>query len=176
MRICEAKPAEIDAVVRVERLAFRRDDEPRFVAELLRDPTARPSLSLLAYDGPKPVGHALFTRAQLAGSSRNIDSALLAPLAVVPPFQRQGVGRALIERGADTLATAGVRLLFVLGEPAYYTRCRFVPAIPLGLDAPYPIVPAEAWMVRALAPGLLGITQGTVAVAASLRRPEYWRE
>lgn len=176
MHICEAKPEEIDAVFRIERLAFARDDEPHLVAALLRDSTARPSLSLLAYDGPKPVGHALFTRAELVGSSLSIASALLEPPAVVPRSQRQGVGPALIERGADLLATAGFRLLFVLGDPAYYTRCRFVPAIPLGLHAPYPIVPAESWMVRALAPGLLGTSEGTVAVAASRGRPEYWRE
>lgn len=48
MRIAEATPAEIDAVLRVERLAFARDDEPRLVAALLADPTAQPSLSLLA--------------------------------------------------------------------------------------------------------------------------------
>ena len=41
---------------------------------------------------------------------------------------------------------------------------------------PYPIVPEEAWMVRSLAPNLLGTVKGTVTCAASLARPEYWRE
>jgi putative acetyltransferase len=106
----------------------------------------------------------------------DIACSILAPLAVVPAFQRRGVGRALIEHGARVLAESGVKLIFVLGDPAYYTRCGFGPATPHGLRAPYPIVPEEAWMVRSLVPGLLGKVEGTVACAASLARPEYWRE
>ena len=135
MRIVEASPAEIDVVLRVERLAFSRDDEPHLVSALLRDQTAQPSLSLLAYEGEWPVGHILFTKVALVGSSRSVPSAILAPLAVVPESQRQGVGRALIERGASVLAGCDVQLLFVLGDPAYYTRCGFVPATPYGLHA-----------------------------------------
>lgn len=176
MRILETGAGEIDAVLGVERSAFSRDEEPGLVAAPLRDPMARPSLSLLAYVAEDPVGHALFTQAALAGSSRDVPAAILAPLAVVPEFQRQGVGRALIERGASRLAESGVQLLFVLGDPAYYTRCGFVPAGQYGLHAPYPVVPGEAWMVRSLAPNVLGTVHGDVTCAASLAKPEYWRE
>jgi putative acetyltransferase len=176
MRIVEASDAELDLVMHVERVAFARDEEPRLVAELLRDPTAQPSLSLLAYEAERPVGHILFTKVALVGAPLNVSSSILAPLAVLPEFQRHGVGRALIEHGADLLAKSGVRLLFVLGHPDYYGRARFVPAIPFGLRAPYPIVPEDAWMVRSLAPDLLGTVAGTVACATCLARPEYWRE
>ena len=157
-------------------MAFARDDEPRLAAALIRDPTAQPSLSLLAYETERPVGHALFTKVTVSGDLRSIPAAILAPLAVVPASQRQGVGRALIERGASVLAGSGVQLLFVLGDPAYYARCGFVPATPYGLHAPYPIVPEEAWMIRSLAPDVLGTVSGTVTCAASLARLEYWRE
>ncbi len=176
VRIVEASPAEHDVVLRVVRSAFSRDDEPLLVAALLRDRTAQPSHSLLAYDAEQPAGHGLFTNVTLAGGARTVRCAILAPLAVVPESQRKGVGRALIERGASVLAGAGVQLLFVLGDPAYYTRRGFVPATPYGLHAPYPIAPEEAWMVRPLAPELLGVLNGTVACAESLTRPEYWRE
>lgn len=176
MRISRAAPADIDAVLRVERLAFARDDEANLVAALLRDPTAEPRLSLLAYRSERPVGHVLFTAVAIAGAPAGVSAAILAPLAVVPECQRQGIGRALIERDAGLLADSGVQLLFVLGDPAYYTRHGFVPAGPHGLKAPYPIVPAAAWMVRPLAPGLLGRVDGDVRCAASLARPAYWRE
>lgn len=84
--------------------------------------------------------------------------------------------RALIENGAARLAKAGVQLLSVLGDPAFYTRCGFGPALPLGLHAPYAIEPAAAWMVRALAPGVLGKVQGTVACAKAMATAGYWRE
>lgn len=176
VRVVEAGHADIDAVLSVERAAFARDDEADLVAALLRDPTARPSLSLLAFVETRPVGHALFTRVALAGASGNVRAAILAPLAVLPDFQRRGIGRALMERGASLLAASGVQLLFVLGEPSYYTRSGFVPAIPWGLRAPYPIVPEAAWMVRPLVPGLLGMVTGVVSCAESLAKPEYWRE
>ena len=176
MRIIEATEAEIDAVLCVEHEAFASDNEPQLVAELLRDPTAQPVLSLLAYESDRPIGHILLTRAALIGSPLHVSCSLLAPLAVIPAYQRQGVGRALIEHGAGLLAAAGVQFLFVLGHPDYYTRRDFLPAIPRGLHAPYTIVPEEAWMVRPLEPGLLGTIKGTVACASSLAKPHYWRE
>lgn len=175
IRIATATDANLDAVLRIEREAFRQDDEANLVAALLRDPTAQPLLSLLAYDDDRPIGHVLFTRVTL-DSHPAVSCSILAPLAVIPAFQRRGVGRALIEHGARMLAESGVTLLFVLGDPSYYTRCGFGPAIPYGLRAPYPIVPEEAWMVRSLVPGVLGTVEGTFACAASLARPEYWRE
>ncbi|MCB1982923.1 MAG: N-acetyltransferase [Rhodoferax sp.] len=188
MRIVEATPADTPTALTVEREAFGRDDEAALVAALLHDTTARPCLSLLAYDGEQAVGHALFTRVSLIGAgpdnrgtydaadARELRCAILAPLAVVPAAQRRVVGRALIEAGAARLAAAGVQLLFVLGDPAYYTRCGFGPALPHGLHAPYPIEPAAAWRVRALAPGVLDAVQGSVACAESMAAPEYWRE
>ena len=176
MRIVQAGPADFNALLSVERAAFARDDEAELVAALLQDPTAQPSLSLLAFMVNKPVGHVLFTNVVLAGASRHVPVAILAPLAVLPEFQRQGVGRALIEQGASMLTASGVQLLFVLGDPAYYTRCGFVPAATYGLCAPYPIVPEEAWMVRPLAPNILGSVTGVITCAESMAKPEYWRE
>lgn len=176
MRIVEATQADLDVVLRVEREAFGRDDEAQLVAALLRDPTAQPVVSLLAWEGDRAVGHVLFSRVTLVGAPANVSCAILAPLAVVPSFQRQGVGRALIEHGAERLARSGLKLIFVLGDPGYYTRHGFSPAIAQGLHAPYPIVPEEAWRVRPLVPGLLGTVSGTVACASALAPPEYWRE
>jgi len=176
MRIVEAGERQRDHLMEVERHAFVGEEVPRLVAELLLDPTARPSLSLLAYEGPRPVGHVLFTRATLAGRSKDVPSRILAPLAVVPGFQRQGIGRALIERGAEILTESGIKLVFVLGHPGYYPRCGFEPATPRGLLAPYPIEPEEAWMVRALDPQVLDAVCGTVGCAKAMDSPGYWRE
>ena len=101
---------------------------------------------------------------------------ILAPLAVLPAFQRQGVGQALIEHGASTLTATGVQLLLVLGEPASYTRCGFVSPHPYALRAPYPIVPEQPWMVRPLSADVVDSVTGVVRCADSLTKPEYWRE
>ena len=69
--------------------------------------------------------------------------AILAPLAVVPDAQGQGIGGALIEHGLSLLQRSGVGLVFVLGHPGYYPRHGFEPAGRLGFDAPFPILDGE---------------------------------
>ena len=175
MRIAEATSADVAHVLMVEREAFGEPDVAELVADLLEDATAQPLLSLLAWEGDEAVAHIMFTPANLTGAD-NLTVWILAPLAVIPSFQRRGIGGSLIENGIERLAGSGVDLVFVLGHPEYYPRHGFVPAIPLGLDAPYPISPQEAWMVRALRPGILGRVRGAVACAEALDRPEHWRE
>lgn len=175
MRIAEATEGDAARVLEIEREAFAASDVADLVSDLLGDPTAKPLLSLLAWEGDEAVGHIMFTPATLDGAHKPSVS-ILAPLAVIPRAQRRGVGAALIESGVGRLARSGVDLVFVLGHPDYYPRHGFVPAIPLGLDAPYPVSPPEAWMVRELSPGHAGRIRGTVVCAEALNHPEHWRE
>jgi len=176
MRFREANAAEVEAALRIHRLAFNRAEEAELVARLLQDPSAQPSLSVVAEAKGRLVGHALFTALSLVGSRPGAGCSILAPLAVLPAHQRSGAGRGLIECGCQLLSERGSDLVFVLGDPRYYTRCGFVPALPFGLQAPYAIAPEEAWMVRPLRPGVLGKVHGTVRCAQSLAAERYWRE
>ena len=185
MRIEEASVADLEDVLSVERAAFGQDDEAELVCALLADPSAEPRLSLLARVDDRPVGHVLFTAARIADSvgpvldpSRPVSIVILAPLAVVPDAQRQGVGGRLIERGIHLLGHRGVGLVFVAGHPDYYPRHGFEPATPHGFSPPFPMPPEheDAWMVRALREGLMGSLRGRVVCADAMNRPEYWRE
>ena len=98
MIIREALDSDFDAVMSVERVAFGSDEEAGLVADLLVDPSARPMVSLLAFDGDRSVGHILFTWAGLVPDSP-LTASILAPLAVVPDKQKKGIGGALIEHG-----------------------------------------------------------------------------
>lgn len=175
MIIREAFDSNFDAVMAVERAAFGSDEEAGLVAELLVDPSAMPTVSLLALEGDRAVGHILFTRAGLVPSS-SLTASLLAPLAVVPGEQKKGIGGALIEHGLRILSESGVDLVFVLGHPGYYPRFGFEPAGRLGFDRPYLLQEKtpDAWMVKALSPGIIGSYSGTVMVADTLDKPEYW--
>jgi putative acetyltransferase len=178
MIIREATAGDLDDVLRVEREAFGEEDEAELVANLLKDPSAQPALSLLAYgDDGKAAGHILFTRATLEPAT-DLSISLLAPLAVVPASQRQGIGKALVRHGLEMLREAGVDLVFVLGHPGYYPRCGFEPAMPYGLAPTYAIAEkdADAWMVQALREGAAEEVQGRVVCADKLNRAEYWRE
>ena len=158
IQIREASNAELDDVLSVERAAFGGEEEAELVRALLNDKSALPLLSLLAWDGNRAVGHILFTAARLSvpkeSAPINLSVSLLAPLAVIPEMQKQGIGAQLIKAGLQRLSQSGVDLVFVLGHPAYYPRHGFRPAGALGLDAPYPILEknADAWMVQSPRP------------------------
>jgi putative acetyltransferase len=178
--IRKSSNTDINALLSVQRLAFGDDEGPEIidlVTNLLADPSAKPLLSLIAVDEEAVLGHVLFTRAQVTPTN-NVSAAILAPLAVVPPSQRQGIGGELIKAGLKILSGHGVELVFVLGHPEYYPRYGFRPAGKLGFEAPYPIAPAvaEAWMVQELSLGLIGSVKGKVVCAKTLDRPEYWSE
>jgi len=165
-------------VLSIHRLAFGQDEEADLVDAILDDPGARPLVSLLAFDEDRPVGHILFSAARLTETEIACSASILAPLAIVPDAQKRGIGGALIKAGLDALSKSATDLVFVLGHPDYYPRSGFEPAGKLGLQAPFPIPEkhADAWMVQALRPGLLGTIHGKLVCCDALNRPELWRE
>jgi len=176
MYIRETSDADLKDILRVEGAAFEGGHEVEFTRALLVDPSAKPLLSLLAFIDDQPVGHILFTAARLVNS--DVGVSFLAPLAVVPAFQRRGVGGCLIRDGLERLAGSGVGLVFVVGHPAYYPRHGFTQAGKLGFQPPYPMTAehADAWMVIALRPGLLGSVTGKFVCCDTLNKPELWQQ
>ena len=177
MKIQKATDSDLPAALAVEQAAFGSNVEGELVRNLLEDPSAQPALSLLAFIDDEPVGHVLFTRLRL-DPAPSLKLSILAPLAVVPAKQKQGIGSALVKHGLQVLTRDGTDLVFVLGHIEYYPRLGFKPAGPQGLIAPYPIPEkvADAWMVQELRPGVLGKYKGTVTCADAMDRPEYWRD
>ena len=181
LKIRKSTESDLKDVLDVETQAFGNEKGPEIVGlvnGLLIDPTAMPLLSLLAVNDDKTIGHILFTKARITDSKESISAAILAPLAVLPDAQCQGVGGQLIEEGLRLLSESGVALVFVLGHPDYYPRHGFKPAGALGFEAAYPIPNehANAWMVQELRPGVIGIVSGKVICADVLNQPEHWRE
>ncbi len=164
----------------VEERAFGYDKEAKLTADLLRDSTAKPILSLLAYYDSKAIGHIIFTRVYI--DEMNTDQPLihiLAPLAVIPEYQNNGVGGVLISEGLKRLKESGSELVFVLGHMDYYPKHGFIPdAGKIGYAAPYEI-PEEytnAWMAQSLKDGEFTIKPGKVLCCNELNKPEHWRE
>ena len=178
MHIREAVDSDLEDVLSVECAAFGNDKEAELVRALLVDPTAKPILSLLAFEDTRAVGHILFPTVRLTTTPSTVSSSILCPLAIVPDAQNQGIGGKLIEEGLQQLSQSGVGLVFVLGHPSYYPRHGFAPAGRLGLEAPYPIPDkdADAWMVKAIRPDVIGSVSGKVICPDALNAPEYWRE
>ena len=177
MYIRETTDADLKDILFVEREAFNSNKEADLTRDMLADPTAKPFLSLIAYIQNQPAGHILFTKAHLSNNPK-VAVSFLAPLAVVPKFQKQGIGSALIKKGLELLSKSDVDLVFVVGHPTYYPRHGFTPAGKLGFEAfcPIPEKDANAWMVQALRPNLIGSVSGKVICCDALNKPEHWRE
>ncbi len=177
MHIRETNHADLNDILFIEREAFNSNKEADLTKDILSDPTAKPILSLIAYIKNQPVGHILFSKASLSNYP-NVAVSFLAPLAVVPKFQRQGIGGALVKKSLELLSKANVDLVFVLGHPDYYPRHGFTPAGELGFEAfcPIPKKDANAWMVQSLRPNVIGSVSGKVVCCDALNKPEYWRE
>lgn len=168
-----AKPADTAAVLDAHRVAFGGDVEAGLVETLMADAAAFvPALSLVAESDGRIVGHVVFTRAHVGG----VPAVLLAPLAVIPEAQSSGVGSALVEEGLRRARAEGAALALVLGAPGYYTRFGFAAAGRHGIEPPYPVEPAEAWMAAELEPGALWAARGVATLAAAFMDPALWRE
>lgn len=167
-----AGPDDMAAVLAVERDAFGEPDEADLTEALTSGTAYVPGLSLIAEENGRVVGHILFTCAEVGV----VRAAVLAPLAVLPDRQGAGIGTALVEAGLEACAAFGFELALVLGHPDYYPRFGFEPAIPHGIESPYPVEPAEAWMALELVPGVFERARGVVRVAGELMDPAMWRE
>jgi len=107
-----------------------------------------PDLDLVAVDASgEVVGHVLHSRAEVVGAP-DASVAALAPLAVVPGWQRRGVGSGLVTEALRRADTAGASLVVLLGHPAYYPRFGFEPAQGLGLEPPRELRDEAAFMAR----------------------------
>ena len=114
----------------IEAAAFERPNEARLVDELRA--SARPILSLVALSAGEIVGHAFFSPVTLEDHADAPPLGALAPLAVEPAHQGQGVGSALVRAGLEACSAHDWRAVFLVGNPAYYGRFGFELAAPLG--------------------------------------------
>lgn len=139
-----------DEVAEVHRAGFAADGDrvAELVAALKRDDPGL--LSLVAEVDGRVVGNVMFTRSLLDAPARLVDVWVLSPLAVRPGHQRQGVGRALIERGLEIADEQGVPLVFLEGDPAYYSKAGFRAGGDLGFRKPSLRIPDAAFQVRPL--------------------------
>ncbi|TVQ05763.1 MAG: N-acetyltransferase [Leptolyngbya sp. DLM2.Bin27] len=159
------QPGDSEAIHRVNAIAFGRANEADLVDQLRGLPH---TLSLVAVAEHAIVGHIFFSPVTVAVTQAE-DTLLLglAPLAVLPAFQRQGLGSQLIRQGLTLSAQMGAKAVVVLGDPSYYGRFGFVPAQAKALTCEY-TVPDGAFRVLELQPGALAGCQGLVRY-----RPEF---
>ncbi|MHB1787802.1 MAG: GNAT family N-acetyltransferase [Acidimicrobiales bacterium] len=148
-----AQPADRESILAVVRAAFGSEEEVDLVRGVWASSGYLSDLELLAESDGKVVGHVLHS-VGMVGPHR---LAALAPLAVAPAHQRQGVGSALVRESIRRAEWAGWPMIVLLGHPEYYPRFGFEPAMGLGLTYQDRPGPFPAFQARRLAGYDLGI-------------------
>lgn len=147
MIIRPAEPADHAAIRAVVAAAFAQAGEADLVDALRADGDAL--LELVAVQDGAVVGHILFSPLATDNGRR---LAALAPLAVQPGRQKDGLGTALMEEGHRRLAAAGVEAVIVLGHPAYYPRVGYSAELARTVASPFE---GPSFMALELVPGAL---------------------
>jgi putative acetyltransferase len=159
-----------DALRALYPRAFPDEDLLPLLAGLLDGPW--PVISLAAVIEGGLCGHIAFTLC-VDGPDALPQAALLAPLAIAPEVQRQGLGTRLIREGLSHLRGLGIRQVFVLGDPGYYRRFGFVPE--RRVMPPYPLPPAVAGAWQSLLLGeALPLSPGPLVLPEVWMRRDLW--
>jgi putative acetyltransferase len=118
-------------------------------------------LSMVATDNDQIVGHVLFTEAIVAEAGSQFRALGLGPMAVLPSYQRKGIGSRLLQRALDRCRELDYDAVVVIGHPEFYPRFGFVPARLKGIRCEFD-VPDEAFMVLELREDVLAGRTGVV--------------
>ncbi|HLL31721.1 MAG TPA: N-acetyltransferase [Allosphingosinicella sp.] len=126
---------DAEGVRAVHLAAFPTSAEADLVNRLHKDFDSE--ISLVAEQGGEIVGHVMLSRMSVSGDGRAFRALGLAPVAVLPGAQGSGVGSELIRSALAIARTLGEELIFVLGDPDYYTRFGFSAEAAAPFASPY---------------------------------------
>ena len=159
----DSVPADLGAIESMYPQAFPDEDLLPLVRDLLQD--TKVTTSIVGVIDSRIVGHVIFTKCGVVGRPTN--AALLGPLAVTPTWQGKGIGSELVRTGLQQMESMDVRLVCVLGDPAFYGRLGFAPDT--SIRPPYRL-PAEydgAWQSQELG-------KKTAPYSGELSVPKQW--
>ena len=150
MEIRTETPSDYPAIANILLQAFGQEAEARLVERIQQSDRYIPELSLVAEKEGLVVGHLLFSYIDLVGVE-TLPVLGLAPLAVHPAYQRQGIGSALVQAGLAKAEERREAIAIVLGHSSFYSSIEFEPSVNYGIESPFE-VPPEFFMVKFLQP------------------------
>ena len=176
MNISLAQETDLDSILKVIETAFS-DEENKVIMNLVQElhqETTSPSIkSLVAEVDNQVIGYVSYSPIFLKSDS-SISGYILAPLAVFPEHQNQGVGSNLIKSGIDMLTKDGAGALLVYGDPNYYGRFGFKEEIGHSFVPPYPLQYPFGWTGMMLNDTPVPEQPIQFESVAALSKPDLW--
>jgi len=163
--IREEQERDYDEIYRLHHEAFGRKEEAELISELRKNDGI--IISLVALLSNLIVGHILYTPCKINSHRNELTGAALGPMAVLPAYQKKGIGRKIMEESIEIISEAGYPFIAVLGYPEYYSQFGFTPASKQGLQCQWDVAD-NAFMILPLDSEHMGGITGTV-----FYRPEF---
>jgi len=145
-----------------ETLEISEHNEGQLVEKLRKAPTFIDELSLVAELNGQVVGHILFTPIVIENGTQQFQSLILAPVSVLPEYQKMGIGGQLICAGHQRAKELGFQSAILLGHPEYYPRFGYKPASTYGIKTQIPLPSDDVFMAIEITEGGLAGVSGMV--------------
>ncbi|MCF2875810.1 MULTISPECIES: GNAT family N-acetyltransferase [unclassified Tenacibaculum] len=166
MNIRQERITDFKEVFSLIKEAFKdeqfSDHKEQFLVERLRKSEAFiPELSLVAEVDGKIVGHILITKLKIKNALNEFESLALAPVSVLPTYQKRGIGGKLIIEAHQKATGLGYKSIVLLGHENYYPRFGYKQASEYGIELPFEVPKENCMVIELVEDGLKGVS-GTV--------------
>jgi predicted N-acetyltransferase YhbS len=141
------------------------------VQKLMTTTSSEDLIPWVAVENQSLIGGLFFSRLCFANP---VDIFLMAPVAVDPAFQGQGVGQSMIRTGLDLLKTRGVAGVVTYGDPAFYSKTGFTSIIEAAVPAPFPLQMPQGWLGQSFIADTLPECAGPVTCVEAFNDPALW--
>jgi putative acetyltransferase len=148
MNIRSENISDYPNIAEVNTLAFGTEKEAKLIEIIRLSNGYIPQLSLVAEIENNIIGYIMFSYIHLMGKEK-LSVLSLAPMAVHPKWQKQGIGKKMLKTGLQLADERGEALVIVLGYPQVYTPFGFQPSTNYQIESPFD-VPEDVFMVKPL--------------------------
>jgi len=175
MQIREATIDDAENIKNVHLQAFD-NSEAQVISDiavnLLNENHLVKIISLVATENNEVVGHTAFSPVFFESTNEHFGY-ILAPLAVSPKFQKNKIGSSLVNYGLHTISNMGSFIVFVYGDPQYYSRFGFKTDLAKNFIPPHTLQFPEGWLALKLNSAVF-YEGGSITCVDSLNDPELW--
>ena len=142
---------EVESLVEkaFQGLDFSDQTEHLLVKRLRKSDSFVPELSIVTELDGKIVGHILLTKIQIADQQNIYESLSMAPVSVLPEYQKKGIGSKMILEAHKRAKQLGFESIIVLGHSGYYPKFGYQPTRDFGIELPFD-APEESCMILEL--------------------------